>query len=173
MAPSRVKVTSIRRFEKWVKANIADPDQYDKIDWATEIGNDLTCSEMIEMALYKFPVLWKREALPEHTRRIKRIIFIKSLMDKIQQGEIQATYRKTPKFGVYYVVDNRFRTKDGKWPIIEFYKTEKVNPYELTNDQAKLAGINKATEIIELFEKWYGKPTPELFRNWFVVKEST
>ena len=172
MALSGVRSSSLRRFEKWVKTNIADPDQYEKIDWVAEIGSDLTYSEMIEMALYKFPVLWKSDAMAEQTRKIKRIIFIKSLVEKIRQGDVQATYRKTPKFGVYYVVDNRFRPKTGDWPIIEFYKTEKVKPYELTDDQAKLAGIDESKEIIELFEKWYGKPVPDLFRNWFRIKES-
>ena len=160
------------RFENWVKKNIADPDQYDKIDWDAEIGSDLTYSESIEMAIYKFPTLWKSDTLESQTKQVKQIVFIKPLVEKIRQGEVQVTYRKSPKFGVYYVVYNRFKPKTSDSPIIEFYKTEKVNPYHLSNDEAKLAGVDTSKEIITLFEKWYGSPSPELFRNWFSVKEA-
>jgi|SRR3970040_525412 len=159
------------RFEKWVKENLADPDQYDRIDWATEIGSDLTYSEAIEMALYRFPTLWKDDIIDEQTKRIKQIVFIKPLIGKIRNGEIQVTYRKGPKFGIYYVVNNRFKPRTDDCPIIEFHKTEKVNPYNLSDDEARLAGVDTAKEIVDLFERWYGKPAPELFRNWFSVRE--
>ena len=159
-------------FENWAKRNIADPDQYDKIDWDAEIGSDLTYSESIEMALYKFPTIWKSDTLESQTKHVKLIVFIKPLIVKIRQGEVQVTYRKSPKFGVYYVVDNRFKPRTSDSPIIEFYKTEKANPYHLSNDEANLAGVDTSKEIITLFERWYGSPAPELFRNWFRVRES-
>lgn len=164
--------SSWQRFEKWVKESLADPDQFNKIDWATEIGSDLTYSEAIEMALYRFPTLWKSDALSEQTKRVKQIVFIKPLVERIGMGEIQVTYRKTPKFGIYYVVSNRFKPRTSDCPIIDFYKTEKVNPYDLSDEEARLAGIDTAREIVNLFEKWYGKPAPALFRNWFMVREA-
>ena len=41
----------------------------------------------------------------------KQIIFVKDLVDKIISGKVQATYRKSPKMGTYYVIENRFKQK--------------------------------------------------------------
>lgn len=71
---------------------------------------------------------------------------------------------------MYYVIENRFRQKpDSAKILIEFYRMDRVNPYELTDEEAQLAGIATAGEIRTLFEKWYGTPIPGLFRNWFRV----
>jgi len=67
---------------------------------------------------------------------------------------------------MYYVIENRFRQKsDSAKLLIAFYRTDKINPYQLTDDEARLAGAETADEIRSLFEKWYGCPIPGLFRN--------
>jgi len=94
-------------------------------------------------------------------------------VEKISDGKVQVTYRKSPKVGLYYVIENRFRQKpDSAHLFIEFYRTDRVNPYELTDGEALLAGIDSARQIRNLFEKWYGSPIPILFRNWFRVLDN-
>ena len=86
---------------------------------------------------------------------------------------MKVTYRKSPKVGLYYVIDNRFKQKPESYNLsIEFYRIDRINPYELTDDEARLAGIETADEIRSLFEKWYGKPIPGMFRNWFRVLDN-
>ncbi|MCL4518834.1 MAG: hypothetical protein M1587_06515, partial [Thaumarchaeota archaeon] len=88
-------------------------------------------------------------------------------------GEVQVTYRKTPKVGTYYVIENRFKQKpDSSRVLIEFYQIDRVDPYKLTDEEARLAGVESAEKIRELFSKWYGTPIPALYRNWFRVKET-
>jgi hypothetical protein len=109
---------------------------------------------------------------PESLRdsKPKQIIFVKELIEKISDGKVQVTYRKSPKVGMYYVIENRFKQKpESARLLIEFYRTDRVNPYELNDDEARLAGIESAHQIRTLFEKWYGSPIPGLFRNWFRV----
>lgn len=104
----------------------------------------------------------------------KQIVFVKDLVNKIISGQVQVTYRKAPKIGSYYVIENRFRQKSESSKIlIEFYQTDRVDPYKLSDEEAQLAGIESADKIKELFGKWYGDPIPELYRNWFRVKETT
>ena len=38
--------------------------------------------------------------------------------------------------------------------IIEFYKTEKIKLVNLSDDEARLAGVS-TTKIVDLFERWY------------------
>lgn len=74
---------------------------------------------------------------------------------------------------MYYVVNNGFRQKsDSARLLIKFYRTDRVDPYDLSDDEARLAGIDSATKIRVLFEKWYGSAIPGLFRNWFRVLET-
>ncbi|MEM2430304.1 MAG: hypothetical protein QW779_07235 [Nitrososphaerales archaeon] len=155
------------RFMSWVERNISNPKYLTICDWQAEFGNDLTFNEAINMALSKYPTIWKENVIQNHYQKIKQIVFIKPLIEKILNNEVQVSYRKTPKIGYYYVIDNRFKPCEPKI-ILEFYKYEKVNPYKLTDD-AKLAGIDNADEIRNLFRKWYGDPIPMLFRNWFKV----
>ena len=72
------------------------------------------------------------------------------------------------------MIENRFRQKsDSAKLLIEFYQTDKVDPYKLTDDDAMLAGVPTGEEIRKLFRKWYGEPIPTLYRNWFRVKDTT
>jgi hypothetical protein len=158
------------RFSDWLRENLLSPGDLDLIDVEAEFGSDLTFDEAIRLAMQRFPGIWK--SVPKEPKP-KQIIFVKELVDKISDGSIQVTYRKSPKVGTYYVIVNRFRQKsDSAKLLIEFYRTDRVDPYELSDDEAQLAGINSASEIRGLFEKWYGSPIPSLFRNWFRVIET-
>lgn len=159
-----------KRFMRWVERNISDPKYLEIYDWDSEFGDDLTFNEAINMALHKYPTIWKENVIQNHYQKIKQIVFIKPLIEKILNNEVQVTYRKTLKIGYYYVIDNRFKPKEPKI-FLEFYKCEQVDPYKLTDEDAKLAGIDTADEIRNLFRKWYGEPIPMLFRNWFKVVE--
>jgi hypothetical protein len=98
----------------------------------------------------------------------KQIIFVKELVERVREGSVKVTYRKTPKLGTYCVIQNRFKNTPSNL-LIEFYKTEKVDPYALGDDDANLAGVQDSATIRKMFEKWYGSPIPSLYRNWFRV----
>jgi hypothetical protein len=101
----------------------------------------------------------------------KQIVFVKELAEKIVGGSMKVTYRKTRKAGYYYVTANRFK-KGPSNIVIEFFHSEKVDPYQLTDEEACLAGVPDAQSIRKMFEKWYGSPIPSLYRNWFRVVKS-
>jgi hypothetical protein len=163
---------TLRKFKDWMMRNCISRDEIQKIDFEAEFGKDLTYNEAIEVALHKFPTLWSPEYMREYEDRPKQIIFIRDLVTKIVSGKIQVTYRKSPKLGVYYVIENRFKQKAQSARLfIEFYKTDKVDAYKLSDEEAQLAGVNTGDEIRKLFEKWYGTPIPLLYRNWFKIKE--
>jgi hypothetical protein len=155
-----------------MERNCVSPDRLDQIDFEAEFGKDLSYNEAVELALHKFPTFWRTDYMKEYEQRPKQIIFVRDLIGKISEGKIQVTYRKTPKIGTYYVIENRFKQKASSSKIlIEFFQTDKVDPYKLSDEEARLAGIPTAKEIRELFEKWYGSPIPPLYRNWFRLKE--
>ncbi len=148
------------------------PESLDHVDIEAEFGTDLTFDEAVALAIQKFPGIWKADPDSLRDSKPKPIIFVKELIEKISDGKVQVTYRKSPKVGTYYVIDNRFKPKSENSLLIEFYRTDRVNAYELTDEEARLAGIDSASQIRSLFEKWYGSPIPGLFRNWFRVLDS-
>jgi|SRR5579872_3919035 len=157
---------------QWLRENSLSPENLDLIDVEVEFGTELTFDEAIQLAMQRFSGIWKVAAVSRDSKP-RQIIFVKDLVDKIADGKIQVTCRKSPKVGTYYVMDNRFRKKsDSAKLLIEFYRTDRVNPYKLTDDEARLAGIQTADEIRSLFQKWYGSPIPGLYRNWFRVHEN-
>lgn len=157
----------------WTEKNCIDPEQLSKIDFESEIDKDLSYREALDLAVSKFPTLWKAESISAATDKPKQIIFVQDLVDKIVAGKVKVTYRKSPKIGIYYVITNRFKQHaDAAKVLIEFYQTDKINPYELSDEEAQLAGVESGGKIRELFQKWYGSPLPVLYRNWFRVKES-
>ncbi len=161
------------KFREWIRENSLSPENLDFIDIEAEFGTDLTFEEAVQLAMLKFPGIWKPDLGSSRDSKPKQIIFVKELVEKISEGKIQVTYRKSPKIGMYYVIDNRFKQKsDSAKLLIEFYRTDRVNPYELTDEEALLAGIESADEIRSLFKKWYGSPIPGMFRNWFRVLDS-
>ena len=164
--------SNLKRFRNWMDRNCVSEDRLKEIDVEAEFGKDLSYNEAVELAINKFPTFWKVEYLKEYEQRPKQIIFVRDLVEKISAGTIQVTYRKSPKIGTYYVIENRFKQKaNSSKLLIEFYQTDSVDAYKLTDEEARLAGIESADEIRELFERWYGTPIPPLYRNWFRVKE--
>jgi hypothetical protein len=161
---------TMEKFRDWLRENSLSPDNLDLIDLDAEFGTDLTFDEAVQMAVRKFPGIWKDAASSYRDSKPKQIIFVRELVEKISDGSVQVTYRKSAKNGMYYVIDNRFKqNSDSAKLLIEFYRTDRVNAYDLTDDEARLAGIESAHEIRTLFEKWYGSPIPKLYRNWFRV----
>ncbi|MGI0078402.1 MAG: hypothetical protein ACRECH_02150 [Nitrososphaerales archaeon] len=162
-----------KKFREWMKRNCVNEEQIANLDLDAEFGQDLSYNEAVEVALHKFPSLWRPEYLQQYENRIKQIIFIRDLIGKIIDGKVQVTYRKSPKIGTYYVIENRFKQKaDSSKLLIEFYRTDRIDPSKLTDEEAQLAGIDTADQIRALFEKWYGAPIPQLYQNWFKVKEA-
>jgi hypothetical protein len=156
-----------------MQENCIESDSLGKIDIDAEFGKDLTFNEAVGLAIQKFPTLWKSESIQARDGKPKQIIFVKELVQKIADGRVQVTYRTSPKVGTYYVLDNRFKQKsESSRLLIEFYRTDRVNAYDLTDEEAQLAGIETADDIRALFEKWYGKPIPILYRNWFKVRSN-
>ena len=161
------------KFREWIRENVISPETVDYVDVEAEFGTDLSFDEAIRLAIQKFPGIWKVDPDSLRDSKPKQIIFVKELVEKISDGKVQVTYRKSPKVGLYYIIENRFRQKsDSARLLIEFYRTDRVNPYELTDDEALLAGIDSAQQIRNLFEKWYGSPLPGRFRNWFRVLDN-
>lgn len=101
----------------------------------------------------------------------KRVIFTKPLVEKILTGAANVTYRRSRMNGYYYISTNRFRQRTEDTPIIHVYRTEQVEPSSLTDEDAKLAGVNSTAELQRLFRKWYGDSLPKLYRNWFRLVE--
>lgn len=158
------------RFLRWARTNLADPESFEQVDWTGEFGRDLTYSEAIELALFKFPALWRSETRDAFTKKVKQLVFIPPLIPRILTGEVQVTYRKTPKRGLYYAIGNRFRPPRDPRTVLEFFRVEPVDPLRLTDAEAQLAGIDTAEELRRLLRKWYGDPLPNpIFRNWFRV----
>ncbi|MEM4311318.1 MAG: hypothetical protein QXX95_02915 [Nitrososphaerales archaeon] len=163
------ELRSWNQFIQWIKENLKDEEQFERLDWLAEFDKTLNLNEAIELVLSNYPSLWKEEVLQCHYNKPKYIVFMRFLIEKMVRGEVKVSYRKTPKYGLYYVINSRFKPKGEL--IIEFYKTDKIDPNKLTDEEAQLAGIDSAEEIRALFKKWYGDPLPMMFRNWFRVKE--
>lgn len=161
----------LNKLEKWITDNIANPEDKDKVDFQ-ELGSDLTLQESIEMLLHVYPTLWTKRAFNDQYNRLKQIVFVAQLIEKIKKGQVQVTYRRTPKHGLYYGISNRFKPVREPRLVIEVERSEEVNPYELSDSEANLAGVESANLIREMFMKWYGNPIPRLYRNWFKVVSS-
>ncbi|MCS4537587.1 MAG: hypothetical protein HYY67_01835 [Thaumarchaeota archaeon] len=99
----------------------------------------------------------------------KRITFTRELVQKILDGKVNCTYRKTPKLGKFLVLDSRFKPSKDASCKIHCYRSEEVDPTSLTNKDAKLAGVESAQKLRELFTNWYGSLPPIMYRNWFKV----
>jgi len=154
-------------FKRWVKENLCEPDIFDKIDWDMLVDRTLSFEEAVDEIRRQLPSIWLDTE--QVSGRVKKIVFIKPLIEKIKLGEVQVTYRNKPKTGVYYVVSNRFKGEEPE-VFIEFYKNEVVDVDKLTDREAQLAGVETADELRRLLFKWYGKDAT-IYRNWFRVKQ--
>ena len=103
-------------------------------------------------------------------KHMKRIFFMKSLVERLRSDDPpRVSYRKTRKLGCYKVFSGgRFHPKD-EGIILEFYNCEEVDPRKLTDEEARLAGIETAEELLKLFKKWYREIPAKMFRNWFRI----
>lgn len=155
-------------FKRWIKENLNEPDIYYKIDWEAVVDRSLTFDEAADKIRKTLPSIWI-DSDQAGERKIKKIVFIKPLIEKIKNGEVQATYRNKPKTGLHYVVSNRFRN-EAPHAFIEFYRNEVVDINKLTDRDAQLAGVETVEELKALLTKWYGKDA-KIYRNWFRVKQ--
>ncbi|MEM1995129.1 MAG: hypothetical protein QXW32_06665 [Nitrososphaerales archaeon] len=153
-------------FKRWIKENLCEPDDYDKIDWEALVDRSLSFEEAADEIRRLLPSIWLDKEQGE--KKIKKIVFIKPLIEKIKNGEVQATYRNKPKTGLHYVVSNRFKDEEPKI-FIEFYRSEEVDVNKLTDEEAQLAGVETAKKLKALLAKWYGKDA-KIYRNWFRVR---
>lgn len=101
----------------------------------------------------------------------KRIVFTQDLVKKILEGKVRCTYRKTPKLGKFLVLDSRFKPSKNASCTIHCYRSDEVDPRNITDKDARLAGIQTSAKLKELFTTWYGSVPPIVYRNWFRVLE--
>lgn len=154
-----------KRFLKWWHANILQREGFDEGAALDEIDRTLSYSEAIDDITSKHPEWFKD---PEKIARVKQIVFVKQLIPSLINGAIKCTYRNRKLEGMYYVVTNRFR-RDEPSLVIEITHNEIVKPKELTDSDARLAGVDSAKELKRLLRRWYG-PNQVIFRNWLTVK---
>jgi hypothetical protein len=104
---------------------------------------------------------------------MKRIFFIKPLIEKLRsQTPPKVSYRKARSHGIYKAYSGgRFHPKD-EGITVEFYKSEEVDPRNLTDHDAQLAGILTAKELLKLFKHWYGDVPAKMYRNWLRIVEN-
>lgn len=161
----------VRRCKRWIAESVI-PDVFSRVDWDCEIDPCLSFNENVSLLLARFPEAFRVDAVDAYYNRVKQIVFISPLIEKILRGEIQCTYRTTPKHGYYYVIHSRFVKAHLKEPycVIEVYKTEQIDPNNLTEEDARLAGLTRS-EILRWFHQWYGKNLPLMWRNWFNVRK--
>jgi len=156
-----------RRFLKWWKSNILSydfggPDEGAALD---EIDRTLSYTEAIDEITSKHHEWFKDQ---EKITKVKQIVFIKSLIPSLITSEIRCTYRNRRLFGSYYVVTSRFKRSE-PYLVIEVTNNELVKTSRLTDEEARLAGIDSSKELRKLLHKWYDKDP--VFRNWLTVKQ--
>ena len=74
---------------------------------------------------------------------MKRIQFIRPLVERFREGRALCTYRKDPGAysGEYQAITSRFQKKSNSDLSIEVYLTEKLVVSELKEKEARLAGL--------------------------------
>ena len=128
---------------------------------------------------------------------MKRIQFIRPLVERIREGKAVCTYRKDPRAysGEYQVITSRFQKKTNSDLSIEVYLTGKVVASELEENDARLAGLPLKpeelpqgakkiwleyseherkerpahTQFLPLLKNWYGEIPEVMWRNRFRV----
>ncbi len=156
-----------KRFLKWWKSNVLSyesgvPDEGAALD---EIDRTLSYTEAIDEIISKHPEWFKDQ---EKITKVKQIVFIKSLIPCLIASEIRCTYRNRRLFGSYYVVTSRFERSE-PYLVIEVTSNELVKANSLTDDDARLAGIDSSKELRRLLHEWYNRDP--IFRNWLTIKQ--
>lgn len=152
-------------FTNWINKNLLDSDHYERISWQDEIDQDLTLDENKKLVRKLYPTLFD----DHRDQKIKKLVIVEHLIPKLKRGEVKCTYRRNRLSGLYYVVKDRF-SSPAPLLFIEALDVEKVDPHSLSNQDAQVAGIMSAKELLTLLEKWYGTSLPTIYRNWFTVK---
>lgn len=156
-----------QRFLTWWKRNLltydmGGPDEGAALD---EIDRTLSVAEAIDEITSKHPEWFRNQ---EKIIRVKQLVFIKPLIPLLITSEIRCTYRNRRLFGSYYVVTSRFKRSE-PYLVIEVTNNELIKTSRLTDEEAKLAGIDSSKELRKLLHKWYG--SDPIFRNWLTVKQ--
>jgi hypothetical protein len=162
----------MKKLRNWMERNSVDKDRLNEIDIDAELRSDLSYSEAVELAIHKFPAMWREDFLRDYEQMPKQIIFVHDLVDRIIEVTCKLPIEKVRRCGhtILLKIDSS-RNPIHQEFLIEFYQTDKVDPYKLSDEEAQLAGVESAQKIRELFEKWYGNRIPTLYRNWFKVKD--
>ena len=156
-----------KRFLKWWQTNLlpydaGGPDAGAALD---EIDRTLSYGEAIDEITSKHPEWFRNN---EKIGKVKQIVFIKSLIPGLINGEIKCTYRNRRLYGSYYVVTSRFKRGE-PCLVIEVTNNELIKASRLTDKEARLAGIGSGKELRKLLRNWYDKDP--VFRNWLTVKQ--
>ncbi len=154
-----------RRFMKWWHNNIVLEKDLEGTA-LDEIDKTLSHSEAIDHITSRHPEWFKDQ---ERIARIKQVVFIKPLIPLLITSEIRCTYRNRRLYGSYYVITNRFK-RDEPSLVIEVTDSELIRTDELTEGDAKLAGIDSVKELRKMLIKWYHN-NKLIFRNWLTVKQ--
>lgn len=103
---------------------------------------------------------------------MKRIFFIKPLIEKMRGSDPPfITFRRQRKSGIYMVCSGgRFHPKP-EGIIIKVWKSCVVDTGELTDQDARDAGLSSLQELFGLFRRWYGEVPARMYKNWFVILE--
>jgi len=116
----------------------------------------------------------RRRREMEGKESMPRIFFaLPDLIEKIGRREVSVTYRTHRlKEGCVYEVHRGSRHRSLPTGMrIRILEAEAVDASRLTDEDARLAGIDSAEALRALFLRWYGtKSPPRLFRNRFVLE---
>jgi len=157
-----------KRFTKWWHNNIIQTGRFDEGAALDEIDRTLSYSEAIDHIISKHPEWFKNQ---ERIVRVKQLVFVKALIPSLIENSIRCTYRNRRLYGSYYVITNRFKHVEPLL-VIEVTSNELIKRNELTDEDAKLAGIGSSKELRKLLNGWYGNNNNSLvFRNWLEVKQ--
>jgi len=154
-----------RRFMKWWHNNIVIEKDLEGAA-LDEIDKTLSYAEAIDHITSRHPEWFKDQ---ERIARIKQIVFIKPLIPLLITSAIKCTYRNRRLYGSYYIITNRFK-RDEPSLVIEVTDNELMRTNELTDEDAKLAGIDSVKELRKMLIKWYSS-NKIIFRNWLTVKQ--
>ncbi|MEM2263465.1 MAG: hypothetical protein QW160_04505 [Candidatus Bathyarchaeia archaeon] len=103
---------------------------------------------------------------------MRRIFFIKPIIERMRSGDPPfVTFRRQRKAGLYMVCGGgRFHPKP-EGIVIKVWRSCVVSTGELTDQDARDAGLSSLDELLGFFKKWYGEVPAKMYKNWFVIVE--
>jgi hypothetical protein len=162
-------VSLLSKIRTWAEENACSRIDLQGVDIAAEIDSTLTFHENVELLRKKYPTIWRTE---DHEDKPKQLVLWSKLIPKIIQMEKVCTYRPKRLAGTYYVVENRFKNQRNMKALIEIIKAEEIDPFSLSEEEARWSGVESKTALLQLFAKWYGDISRVKWRNWFRVLET-